>query len=142
MANDIQFGVRFFADIQNMVDGFSKIGSGFLNLGDRAGEFGGKLSDLGEGLTSFGEKLTIDTLLMQEGAEKMREWSEAITEPAFAMQRSMATMSAMTDLHSKDLDKIREHAIAFTNTHPGVTAEEWADGFTRFRGIFRTRRRP
>ncbi len=37
----------------------------------------------------------------------------------------MATMAAMTGLAGDALDQVKQHAVAFSNLHPGVTAEEW-----------------
>ncbi len=65
-----------------------------------------------------------------------RQGTESLSEPAMAMEHSFATMGAMTGLAGKDLAEIREHAIAFADTHPGATAEQWADGFTHLRGVY------
>jgi hypothetical protein len=129
---DLKFAVVFSA-VDQLTDKLGSIGSVFLDIGNRTVEAGDRLSELGEGLTSFGEKLTVDTLLMKEGAEKMREWSEAMTEPAFAMQKSLATTAAMTGLNTEALGKLKDTAIEFSNTHPGVTAEQYVQGFTRMR---------
>jgi len=42
----------------------------------------------------------------------------------------------MTGRGAETIDKITAHAAEFSNTHPGITAEQRATGFTRMRGIF------
>jgi hypothetical protein len=132
---DLKFSVLFSATDQ-LSDKLSSIGSGFMTLGNRTAEAGSKLSEIGDRMTEFGERLSLDTALMKEGAEKMREWSEALTEPAFAMQQSLATTAAMTGLNTVELGKLKGAAIDFANTHPGVTAEQYVQGFTQMRETF------
>ncbi len=131
----ITYGVEFKA-IDQLSDKLSSFGGGFLNLGDKVQEFAGKIDAAGEGLTRFGERISLDAALMKDGADHLHELSDAISEPAFAMQKSLATTAAMTGLAGGELAKLKEHAVAFSGTHAGATAEEWVSGFTRMRAIF------
>ncbi len=132
---DLKYAVIFSA-IDQLSDKLSSYGGGFMQLGNRVQEFGGKLSEAGEEVTRFGERLSLDAMLMQQGADRLREFSDAITEPAFAMQKSLATTAAMTGLSNTELGKLKETANAFSNTHPGVIADQYVQGFTRMREIF------
>ncbi len=132
---DLKYAVIFSA-VDQLSDKLSSFGGGFLDLSNRVSEFGGKLSEAGDNITKFGERLSLDTMLMKQGADELREMSSAISEPAFAMQRSMATAAAMTGLTNNELADLKETAIAFSQTHPGTTAEQYVEGFTRMREIF------
>ncbi|MFZ0889586.1 MAG: hypothetical protein WA005_14115, partial [Candidatus Binataceae bacterium] len=132
---DLKYAV-IFSPIDQLSGKLSSFGGGFLDLGNRVQECGEKLSRAGESLTRWGERLSLDTMLMKDGAEKLRSLSDAITEPAFAMQKSLATTAAMTGLSNQELVKLKQTAIDFSNTHPGVTADQYVVGFTRMREIF------
>ncbi|MGB8414432.1 MAG: hypothetical protein WCE23_16575 [Candidatus Binatus sp.] len=132
---DITYGVIFKA-VDQLSDKLSSFGGGFMNLGNQVEAFSGKLFEAGEGLTRFGERLSLDAALMRDGADHLRELSDAISEPAFAMQKSLATTAAMTGLADSELAKLKETAIDFSNHHPGTTAEQYVSGFTRMREIF------
>jgi hypothetical protein len=73
---------------------------------------------------------------MKDGAERLREMSDNITEPAFAMEKSLAGAQAMLGLTSDKLADLKKNAIEFSNTHPGVTAEQYVGSFTRMREVF------
>ena len=87
-------------------------------------------------MADWGLRIGVTTALLSEGANMMHEWAGAISEPAMGMEHSMATMAAMTGMASEKLGEVKDHAIAFSNTHPGVTFEQWADGFTHLRGVY------
>jgi hypothetical protein len=135
MANDLKYAVVFSA-VDQLSDKLSSFGGGFSNLGNQVEAFSGKMFEAGEGLTKFGERLSLDAMLMKDGADHLRELSDAISEPAFAMQKSLATTAAMTGLADSELAKLKETAIDFSNHHPGTTAEQYVSGFTRMREIF------
>ncbi len=132
---DLKYAVTFAA-IDRLTDKLSSFGGGFLNLGNRIQKCSTKLSETGESLTRFGERLSLDTMLMKDGAEHLRQLSDAISEPAFAMQKSLATTAALTGMAGEQIAGLKEKAIAFSNTHPGVTAEQYVEGFTRMRETF------
>jgi hypothetical protein len=132
---DLKYAVIFSA-VDQLTDKLSSFGGGFLNLGNQITDVGSKIGEAGESLTRFGERLSLDTMLMKDGADRLRELSDTITEPAFAAQKSLQTLAAMTGLSNTELAKLKETAIDFSNTHPGVTTEQWIDGLTRMRGIF------
>lgn len=91
---------------------------------------------VGSSMTELGERITVASELARRGAESMNRFGESLQEPAINMQRQMATMAAITGLSGQALGELKERAIEFSATHPGTTAEEWIQGFTRFRGIF------
>lgn len=132
---DLKYAVVFSA-IDRLSGALSSFGGGFLNLGNRIEEVGSKLSTAGDALTTWGERLSLDTMLMKQGADQLRDMSNAISEPAFAMQKSLAGAQAMIGLNNVELAKLKETAIAFSNTHPGVTADQYVEGFTRMREVF------
>lgn len=132
---DLKYAVMFSA-VDQLSDKLSSFGGGFANLGDRVQDCATKLGDAAESLGKFGERLSLDAMLMKQGSDQLREFSDAIAEPAFAMQKSLATTAAMTGLAASELAKLKETAIAFSNTHPGITAEQYVSGFTRMREIF------
>lgn len=96
----------------------------------------GKLYETGERMVNFGERMTLAAGLASEGIEQIRLASDAIQEPAIAMQQAMARMAAITGLSGEALADIKEKAIAFSSVHPGTTAEEYIQAFTQMRGIF------
>jgi hypothetical protein len=132
---DLKYAVIFSA-VDQLTDKLSSFGGGFLNLGNQAQELGGKIGEVGESLTRFGERLSLDTMLMKDGADRLREMSDNITEPAFAMEKSLAGAQAMLGLTSDKLADLKKNAIEFSNTHPGVTAEQYVGSFTRMREVF------
>jgi hypothetical protein len=125
---DLKFAVLFSA-VDQLSD---KLGA----IGDAMGKFTDRVTAGGERMLEWGERVDMTTAVLSEGATKLHEWSEAMSEPALGMQQSMATMAAMTELAGDKLAALKEHAIAFTNTHPEATAEEWSAGFTRMQGVF------
>jgi hypothetical protein len=135
MASTPKFLV-YIGATDELSDKLGNIGSKLTGFIDRVTSAGEKISSLGDRMSDWGLKIGLTTALLSEGASKVKEWSDAISEPAFAMEHSMATMGAMTGLGADALSNIREHAIQFSNTHPGVTAEQWADGFTHMREVF------
>src|ERR1019366_8644269 len=120
---DLKYAVIFSA-VDQLSDKLSSFGGGFTNLGNQVEAYSGKMFEAGEGLTRFGERLSLDAMLMKDGADHLRELSDAISEPAFAMQKSLATTAAMTGLADNELAKLKETAIDFSNHHPGTTAEQ------------------
>ncbi len=135
MADEMKFSVLIQL-VDRISDKLKSIGGGIGDLARRAGESSGRLGALGERMVAFGQKLSLTTALVSEGADTLHEWTDALSEPAMAMEHSLATMGAMTGLAGKDLAAIRAHAVAFADTHPGATAEQWAHGFTRLRGVY------
>lgn len=135
MATELKFSVLFQA-VDYLSDKLSSIGGGISDLGEHASEGGERISSLGEGMVGFGEKLSLVTAVISEGASKLHEWTEALSEPAMAMEKAGAMMAAMTDLNSKGLAEMREHAVAFSNTNPGTTSEQWMDGARRLYGVY------
>ena len=134
---DLKFGLTLlFSGVDRLSDTLSGIGQGLIDFGDRAQEAGEKLGSMGERMVGFGERLGLTAALASEGANKLHEWSDAIQEPAQDMQKTMATMAAMTGLGSDALDQLKQRAVAFAATHPGTTADEWVTGFIRMHGIF------
>ena len=131
----ITYGVEFKA-IDQLSDKLSSFGGGFLNLGDKVQEFAGKIDAAGEGLTRFGERISLDAALMKDGADRLRELSDAISEPAFASQKALQTTAALTGLNAVELGKLKDTAIEFSNTHPGIAVEGWIGGFTRMRELY------
>jgi hypothetical protein len=125
MADPLKF-VVVFTFIDQMSDKLRSIGGAMDEFTDR-------VSDAGDRLHGMGERVGVETAILSEGATKLHEWSEALNEPALGVQQNMATMTRLADT---ELDKIKEHAIAFANTRPDTTAEQWAAGFTRMRGVF------
>ena len=132
---DLKYAV-IFAAVDQLSDKLSSFGGGFLDLGNRAVEAGNKIGEAGESLTRFGERLSLDTMLMKDGADRLRELSDNISEPAFAMEKSLAGAQAMLGLTSDKLADLKKNAIDFSNTHPGVTAEQYVGSFTRMREVF------
>ena len=135
MADEMKFSVLIQL-VDRISDKLKSIGGGIGGLGQSASKSADRLGALGERMVNFGAKMALTTALISEGANTLHEWTKAISEPAMAMEHSFATMAAMTGLGGKALGDIREHAVAFSNTHPGATAEQWADGFTRLRGVY------
>jgi hypothetical protein len=137
MANQLKPEAQVtFRGIDELSGKLSAIGQGIMDFGNRAQEVGEKLGGLGERMVGFGEKIGLTAALASEGAEKLHEWSEAISEPAEAMQKNMAEMAAMTGLGGDALENIKRRAVDFAAVHPGVIADDWVAGFTRMRGIF------
>ncbi len=132
---DLRYAVIFSA-VDQLTDKLSSFGGGFLDLGNRVVETASKIGDAGESLTRFGERLSLDTMLMKDGADRIRETADAISEPAFAMQKSLAGAQAMLGLTSDKLADLKKNAIEFSNTHPGVTAEQYVGSFTRMKEVF------
>jgi hypothetical protein len=134
MAN-LQFAVLFSA-VDQLSNKLGAIGNAVSRFTDIVTVGSERVHSMGQRMVEWGEKIAVATAVLSEGADRLHEWSQALSEPAFAMQQSMATMVAMTGLGGNALDKIKERAAAFANTHPGVTAEQWVAGLTRMRGIF------
>src|SRR5579884_2999333 len=132
---ELKFAVLFQA-VDQLSDKLGAIGESVSRLAERVSEGGNRLYEMGERMVGFGEKLSLVSALASEGANQLHEWSEALSEPAMGMEQSMATMAAMTGLGSDKLAEIKGHAIAFSSTHPGATAEQWVDGFTRLRNVY------
>jgi hypothetical protein len=132
---DLKFAVWFTA-IDNLSSKFGDIGAAAERFMDGITSGSEKISDIGERMKAWGERIGITTAILSEGANMMHEWAGAIREPAMGMEHSMATMAAMTGMASDKLGEIKNRAIEFSNTHPGVTAEQVADSFTRFSGVF------
>jgi hypothetical protein len=132
---DLKYAVIFSA-VDQLSEKLTSFGGGFLNLGNQVQEVGGKIGDAGESLTRFGERLSLDTMLMKDSADRLRELSDNISEPAFAMQKSLAGAQAMLGLTSDKLADLKKNAIDFSNTHPGVTAEQYVGSFTRMKEVF------
>jgi len=103
---------------------------------DHAREKLGELGETAEHMRETGERLNVAAGLASEGIEKIGEMAEAVHEPAIAMQQVMATTAAVTGASAAELGEFKERAVEFSNTHPGVTAEEWLTSFTRMKGIF------
>lgn len=135
MASTPKFLV-YIGATDELSDKLGNIGAKLTSLIDRVTGAGEKIADLGSRMSDWGVKIGLTTALLSEGADKVKEWSDAISEPAFAMEHSMATMGAMTGMGADQLANIRDRAIEFSNTHPGVTAEQWADSFTSMREVF------
>jgi hypothetical protein len=131
----LQFEV-VFKSIDELSDKLSAVGQSLMDLGNRIQEVGKNLGGLGERMVGFGEGLGLTAALASEGADQLHQWSEAVSEPAEAMQKNMAGIAAMTGLAADALDIIKRHAVEFSAAHPGAVAEEWIAGFTRMRGIF------
>src|ERR1700685_4215232 len=131
----ITYGGEFKASDQ-LSDKLSSFGGGFDNLGDKVTEFSGRLFEAGEAMTKFGERLSLDGALMKDGADHLRELSDAISEPAFAAQKALQTTAALTGLNAVELGKLKDTAVAFSNTHAGTTTEGWISGYTRLHEIF------
>jgi hypothetical protein len=137
MANKLKLEAQVtFSGIDELSGKLSAIGQGIMDFGNRAQEVGEKLGGLGERMVGFGEKIGLTAALASEGAEKLHEWSEAVSEPTEAMQKNMAGMAAMTRLGGDALENIKRHAVDFAAVHPGVIADDWVAGFTRMRAIF------
>jgi hypothetical protein len=132
---DLKFAVLFSA-IDQISDKLGHIGDGIVELGNQAQRGGERIGEMGERLTRFGENAALTAVLASEGANKMHEWTDAIFEPALAMDKVKASVTAMTGIAGPALDELAEHAIKFSNAHAGITSEEWLSGFTRFRGIY------
>jgi hypothetical protein len=106
------------------------------NIGKRFNTLTERVKGTGEALINAGERLALASGLASEGISQLRELGASITEPAIDMEHAMATMAATTRLAGEQLTKLKEAAIAFSDTHPGTTAEEWIAGFTRFQGVY------
>jgi len=132
---DLKYAVLFTA-IDNLSSKFGSIGSAASSFIDIISSGTEKIGQFGERMTDWGVRIGITTALLSEGATKMHEWADAISAPAMGMEHSMATMAAMTGLGSDKLAEFKDHAIEFSNTHPGVTVEQWADGFTHLYGVY------
>ncbi len=132
---DLKYAVLFTA-IDNLSSKLGSIGSAASSFFDGINSGSQKIAECGERMADWGVRIGITTALLSEGATKMHEWADAISEPAMGMEHSMATMAAMTSLASDKLGEIKDHAVAFSDTHPGVTVEQWADGFTHLRGVY------
>jgi len=135
MASTPKFLV-YIGATDELSDKLGSIGAKLTGLIDRVTGAGEKISDLGDRMSNWGIKIGLTTALLSEGANAIHEWSDAISEPAFAMEQSISTMSAMTGLGADQLAKIHDRAINFSNTHPGVTADQWASSFTRMQEVF------
>jgi len=135
MASSLKFLVEIGAT-DELSDKLSKIGSKLTGFVDRVVTAGEKISALGDRMTNWGVKIGLTTALLSQGANKIHEWSDAISEPGFAMEKSMAGMRAQTGLADNELNKIRDHAVEFTNTHPGEATEQWLNSFTSLRAGF------
>ena len=135
MANELKFAVLFTA-VDNLSSKLGSIGGAMSSLADKISAGSEKVSDLGERMANWGVRIGVTTALLSEGTNMLHEWAEALSEPAISMEHSMATMTAMTGMASDQLGELKDRAIAFSNTHAGVTAEQWAEGFTRFSGVF------
>ena len=138
MANDLKFAVLIQL-VDQISDKLGSIGGGIGNLARRASEGASRIGALGEGMVGFGEKLSLVTALVSEGANRLHEWTDALSEPAMAMEHSLATMGAMTGLAGKDLDSIREHAVAFAER---IQAPAPSSGRTALRGCAGSIRTP
>jgi hypothetical protein len=132
---DLKFAVLFTA-IDQMSDRLGSMGAAVSKFADRVLTGSDSIQKMGTRMVEWGEKVGITSALLSEGANRLHEWSDSISEPAIAMQHAGATMQAMTGITGEAFDRLREHAIAYTNTHPGVTAEEWISSFTQMQGIF------
>jgi hypothetical protein len=132
---DLKYAVIFSA-VDQLSDKLSTFGGGFDAVGDKVTECASKLGEAGESFRAFGERLSIDATLMKEGADHLRELSDAISEPAFAAQKALQTTAALTGLNAVELGKLKDTAVAFSNTHAGVTTEGWIGGFTRLREVY------
>src|SRR5215831_2546539 len=132
---DFKIAVLFSA-VDQLSGKLGAIGEALGKFTERVSAGSEHIKEIGERMVEWGERAGVMTAVLSEGADKLHEWSEALSEPAYAMERSMTTMGAMTGLGGEALDQIKEHAIALTNVHPGAAAEEWIAGFTRMRGIF------
>ena len=129
-----------FSVLFEMVDRLSPkipaIVGGFDNLTEHVKSTMEAFGAIGEKMIGFGENMAVAGALGTEGAERIHEWSEAVQEPAIAMERVMATMAAMTGLAGDQLEVIKRRAVDFASVHPGVTAEEWISGFTQMQEVF------
>lgn len=124
------------AGVERFGAGMRQMGSSLTSFVDGVTKGSKRLAGMSERMVEWGERVGIASAVLSEGADKLHEWTEAMSEPALGMQQSMASMAAMTGLAGDQLDKLKEHAVEFSDTHAGVTAEQWAQGFTRMRGVF------
>jgi hypothetical protein len=135
MPSELKFAVLFEA-IDKISDVASTIGALFTSMAKRADAAAEDVRRLRERLVSFDERASLAAALVSEGTETLHNWSEAITEPAIAIEQAMAPMAALTSVGAAQLHEIKQRAIKFSSSHPGVTAEQWADSFTRLRNVF------
>jgi hypothetical protein len=129
---DLKFAV-FLSAVDQLSDQLGAIGDSMGRFADRMTAGRERIHEVGERMVEWGERVGIAPAVLSEGADKLYEWSEAIRDPALAIRQSMAPK--MSGLGADKLAEVKEHALAFANTHPGVTAEEWAASFTHMRGI-------
>lgn len=137
MATNLKFAAMIaFTGVDQFIDKLHNMGGAMTSFIDKVTGGSEKVHEFGEGMVEWGEKIGVITAVLSEGANTLHEWSDRLSEPAYAMERSMSTMAAMTGLASDQLGEIKDHAIEFSNTHPGVTTEQWADGFTHLQGVY------
>jgi uncharacterized protein YukE len=122
---EIKWGVALYAaGFERLKDHLSKLSDHFAGLSE-------KVHGAGEKLQQFGEKMSLISALASEGTAKLQEWSDSILEPAMSLQEHLSQVGAQTGLTADKLNELRERAVAFSNTHPGATAEQYVDAFGR-----------
>jgi hypothetical protein len=136
MAGDLRFAVIFEA-IDKMSGALTSMTGGVKSITEHVSGMGERMATVGEGLTGFGERMALVTALASEGADHLHEWAEELTEPAIEMQHLLGTASALFGLSAEQSAALKEHAVAFSQTHPGATADAYVDGFTRIIGVLK-----
>ena len=131
---DLKFAVSIIGYDQ-LTGVLGRCADSMMDFGNRASEAGDSLYEAGESMVKFGENLSWTTFLIREGADKLHEWSDAVTEPAMSLQQELANLGARSHLSAEGLAAVKDAAVDFSNTHAGATAEAYVEQFQRFAGI-------
>jgi hypothetical protein len=120
-------------------DTLSRIGQRVRDLGAKVAGAAPSMEHLGkagEALTRWGESTALKSALISEGAEKLSGWGDAILEPAMSMEQTLSRVGAATGMSAAALGRLREQAVAFSDTDPNATAEGYVSVFGRLRQVF------